>query len=102
MTILKTTAFCLLAGAATVLAGQVTAQELDEVSFGTNWLAEGEHGGFYQAVADGTYEKYGLKVNYGAGKTEVVVLGAPSPRAIVRPDGVPLREVPDYNTWGRC
>ena len=35
---------------------------LDEVSFGTNWLAEAEHGGFYQAVADGTYEKYGLKV----------------------------------------
>jgi NitT/TauT family transport system substrate-binding protein len=41
-------------------AGQAMA--LDEVSFGTNWLAEGEHGGFYQAVADGTYEKYGLKV----------------------------------------
>jgi NitT/TauT family transport system substrate-binding protein len=35
---------------------------LDEVSFGTNWLAQAEHGGFYQAVADGTYEKYGLKV----------------------------------------
>ena len=70
MTILKTTAFCLLAGAATVLAGQVTAQELDEVSFGTNWLAEGEHGGFYQAVADGTYEKYGLKVT--------IVQGGPS------------------------
>jgi NitT/TauT family transport system substrate-binding protein len=42
------------------LAGQAMA--LDEVSFGTNWLAEAEHGGFYQAVADGTYEKYGLKV----------------------------------------
>src|SRR5438046_2877672 len=39
-----------------------TAQALDEVRFGTNWLAEGEHGGFYQALADGTYEKYGLKV----------------------------------------
>jgi NitT/TauT family transport system substrate-binding protein len=38
------------------------AMALDEVSFGTNWLAEAEHGGFYQAVADGTYEKYGLKV----------------------------------------
>ena len=35
---------------------------LDEVTFGTNWLAEAEHGGFYQAVADGTYEKYGLEV----------------------------------------
>ena len=35
---------------------------IDEVRFGTNWLAEGEHGGFYQAVVDGTYAKYGLKV----------------------------------------
>jgi len=34
----------------------------DEVKFGTNWLAQAEHGGFYQAVADGTYEKHGLKV----------------------------------------
>jgi NitT/TauT family transport system substrate-binding protein len=35
---------------------------LDKVSFGTNWVAEGEHGGFYQALADGTYKKYGLDV----------------------------------------
>jgi NitT/TauT family transport system substrate-binding protein len=38
------------------------AQTLDKVSFGTNWVAEGEHGGFYQALADGTYRKYGLDV----------------------------------------
>jgi NitT/TauT family transport system substrate-binding protein len=37
-------------------------QALDKVTFGTNWLAEGEHGGFYQALADGTYKKYGLDV----------------------------------------
>ena len=37
-------------------------QTLDKVSFGTNWVAEGEHGGFFQAVADGTYRKYGLDV----------------------------------------
>src|SRR5579864_3004390 len=35
---------------------------LDKVTFGTNWVAEAEHGGFFQAVADGTYEKYGLDV----------------------------------------
>ena len=34
----------------------------DSVTFGSNWLAEAEHGGFYQAVADGTYAKYGLEV----------------------------------------
>ena len=37
-------------------------QALDKVSFGTNWVAEAEHGGFFQAVADGTYKKYGLDV----------------------------------------
>src|ERR1700682_5097289 len=41
-------------------AGAQTA--LDKVSFGTNWVAEAEHGGFFQAVADGTYQKYGLDV----------------------------------------
>jgi NitT/TauT family transport system substrate-binding protein len=35
---------------------------LDKVSFGTNWVPEAEHGGFFQALADGTYEKYGLDV----------------------------------------
>lgn len=48
--------------AAAAFAGSATAQTLDKVSFGTNWLAQAEHGGFYQAVADGTYEKYGLDV----------------------------------------
>ncbi len=38
------------------------AETLDKVSFGTNWVAEAEHGGFFQAVADGTYKRYGLDV----------------------------------------
>jgi NitT/TauT family transport system substrate-binding protein len=38
------------------------ADGLDKVSFGTNWVAEAEHGGFFQAVADGTYKSYGLDV----------------------------------------
>src|SRR5260221_13600870 len=44
-----------------------SAQTLDKVSFGTNWVAEAEHGGFFQAVADGTYKKYGLDVTIGRG-----------------------------------
>jgi NitT/TauT family transport system substrate-binding protein len=44
------------------LIGPADAQALDKVTFGTNWIAEGEHGGFYQALADGTYRKYGLDV----------------------------------------
>lgn len=34
----------------------------DRVSFGTNWVAQPEHGGFYQALADGTYARAGLEV----------------------------------------
>lgn len=36
---------------------------LTEVTFGTNWVAQAEHGGFYQSVADGTYEECGLSVS---------------------------------------
>jgi NitT/TauT family transport system substrate-binding protein len=43
------------------------AQTLDKVTYGTNWVAQAEHGGFYQAVADGTYRKYGLDVTIVAG-----------------------------------
>ena len=49
---------CLAAG----LSMTSSALAADKVSFGTNWLAEAEHGGYYQAVVDGTYAKYGLDV----------------------------------------
>jgi len=42
--------------------GPTCAETLDKATFGTNWVAEAEHGGFYQALADGTYRKYGLDV----------------------------------------
>ncbi len=42
--------------------GPACAETLDKVTFGTNWVAEAEHGGFYQALADGTYREYGLDV----------------------------------------
>ena len=45
-----------------VTAAPAAAQALDKATFGTNWVAEAEHGGFYQAVADGTYKKHGLDV----------------------------------------
>ena len=44
---------------------------LDKVSFGTNWVAEGEHGGFFQALADGTYKKFGLDVTIVPGGPNV-------------------------------
>jgi NitT/TauT family transport system substrate-binding protein len=39
-----------------------TATAMDKVSFGLNWIPDTEHGGYYQALADGTYAKYGLDV----------------------------------------
>jgi NitT/TauT family transport system substrate-binding protein len=52
-----------LAAFLTLGPGQAGAQtKLTEVRYGTNWIAQAEHGGYYQAVADGTYERYGLKV----------------------------------------
>ncbi|WP_409999118.1 ABC transporter substrate-binding protein [Bradyrhizobium sp. SZCCHNPS1003] len=56
----RTLMAALLVAGALVPAAQ--AQTLDKVSFGTNWVAEAEHGGFFQAVADGTYKRYGLDV----------------------------------------
>ncbi|MGN6461428.1 MAG: ABC transporter substrate-binding protein [Pseudolabrys sp.] len=47
------------------------ARALDKVRFGTNWVAEAEHGGFYQALADGTYRKYGLDVTIVPGGPNV-------------------------------
>ncbi len=56
---------------AVLAAAPAQAQNLDKVSFGTNWVAEAEHGGFYQAVADGTYRKYGLDVTIVPGGPNV-------------------------------
>ncbi len=48
-----------------------SAQAQDQVTFGTNWKAQAEHGGFYQAVATGIYEKYGLEVTIRPGGPQV-------------------------------
>ena len=40
---------------------RVSAQTLDKVSYLTNWRAQGEHGGFYLAVATGLYKKHGIE-----------------------------------------
>jgi len=48
-----------------------TAQPFDKVAFGTNWVAQAEHGGFYQALADGTYRKYRLDVTIVPGGPNV-------------------------------
>jgi NitT/TauT family transport system substrate-binding protein len=59
--------------AAALLALPAAAQEEApaEVSFATNWLPQAEHGGFYQAVADGTYAECGLDVEIVPGGPQV-------------------------------
>ncbi|MCZ0737891.1 ABC transporter substrate-binding protein [Phreatobacter sp. AB_2022a] len=47
--------------------GMVTAQGLDKVSYQTNWRAQGEHGGFYLAVTNGIYRKYGIDADIRMG-----------------------------------
>jgi NitT/TauT family transport system substrate-binding protein len=52
-----------LAVAGGLLTAPAGAQPLEKFAFGTNWVAQAEHGGFYQALADGTYRRHGLDVS---------------------------------------
>ncbi|URI10206.1 ABC transporter substrate-binding protein [Aquincola tertiaricarbonis] len=47
------------------------AQAQTKVVFATNWKAQAAHGGFYQALADGTYKKMGLDVEIRQGGPQV-------------------------------
>jgi NitT/TauT family transport system substrate-binding protein len=62
---MKTFRFLLLALAAAAAHAQ------DKVTFATNWKAQAAHGGFYQAVADGTYKRFGLDVTIQPGGPQV-------------------------------
>lgn len=44
---------------------------LDKATFATNWRAQAEHGGFYQALVDGTYARYGLDVTIQQGGPQI-------------------------------
>src|SRR3569832_249281 len=52
-------------------ANSAAESKLDKVTFGTNWYAQAEHGGFYQAVATGIYKSYGLDVTIKMGGAQV-------------------------------
>ncbi len=51
--------------------GFAQAQPLPRIVFYTNWFAEAEHGGFYQALAQGLYRKQGLDVEVKMGGPQV-------------------------------
>ncbi|BAY98631.1 putative secreted protein [Tolypothrix tenuis PCC 7101] len=50
---------------------KITPSGLNKVTFGTNWLAQAEHGGFYQAIATGIYKNHGLDVTIKMGGPQV-------------------------------
>src|SRR5690348_10017080 len=55
--------------AALVVTGAAHAE--DKVTLGTDWKAEAEHGGYYQALATGIYKKHGLEVTLEPGGPQV-------------------------------
>jgi NitT/TauT family transport system substrate-binding protein len=64
----------LVAFAIAVAPGLASAQQAAKVVFYTNWYAEAEHGGFYQAVAEGTYARHGLDVEVKMGGPQINVM----------------------------
>ena len=59
---MKDTCLKMTVAAGALIASAVAASAAEKVTFGTNWLAQAEHGGYYQAVADGSYAACGLDV----------------------------------------
>ncbi len=56
---------------ALLLACAVPAEAADRIILGTDWRAEPEHGGYYQALATGLYAKAGLDVTIRQGGPQV-------------------------------
>ena len=54
-----------------LLAALAPARADDRVTFGLDWRAEAEYGGFYQAVATGIYARHGLGVTIREGGPQV-------------------------------
>ncbi len=57
--------------AGTLLACASASFSQEKVVFATNWKAQAGHGGFYQALADGTYKRMGLDVEIQQGGPQV-------------------------------
>ena len=56
---------------ASLAAALLPAMAQEKVVFASNWRAQAGHGGFYQAVADGTYKRLGLDVEIQQGGPQV-------------------------------
>jgi NitT/TauT family transport system substrate-binding protein len=67
---IRTSSVAIIVGVLAVLLARPAAA-LDQVSLGTDWKAEAEHGGYYQAIATGIYAKYGIEVSLRQGGPQV-------------------------------
>jgi NitT/TauT family transport system substrate-binding protein len=71
LTFLKRHLAPVLTGLALLAACPLRVEAADSFVLGSNWFAEAEHGGFYQAVATGIYKKYGLDVTIKMGGPQI-------------------------------
>jgi NitT/TauT family transport system substrate-binding protein len=60
-----------LAAILCLLLGSGIARANDKITFGLDWTAEAEYGGYYQAVATGIYARHGLDVTIQQGGPQV-------------------------------
>lgn len=67
----KILARILAALAAILLLPRASLQAADKIVLGTDWRAEAEHGGFYQAIAAGIYARHGIEVTIRPGGPQV-------------------------------
>ena len=66
--------FAPLFATAALAAASLGAHAQEKFTYMTNWYAQAEHGGFYQAVATGIYKKLGLDVTIRMGGPQVNIL----------------------------
>ena len=92
-----------LAAASLCLVFATCAQAQEKFTYMTNWYAQAEHGGFYQALATGLYKKHGLDVTIkmggpqvnmlqmlGAGQTDCVMGSSDLQMMMARSNGLPI------------
>ncbi len=90
-----------LAGAAFGLATlavpfSASAQTSEKFTFLTNWFAQAEHGGFYQALATGLYRNAGLDVTIRMGGPQVNIMQI---MAAGQAECVMGYDVQTFNSW---
>jgi NitT/TauT family transport system substrate-binding protein len=88
-------------------AGSASAQEA--FTFITNWYAQAEHGGYYQAVANGIYKKHGIDVTIRMGGPQVntyQIMAAGQADCVMGSSDLQAMQVREggcrWSPWPRC